>query len=96
MSDQHSPPVSASNETTATAGSEQNPRWIRKTALDGLWSLSLAGVVRRVGFWVAVVLPFLHLPLLFSGIDTSGEVVVYLSLLAVNVLALVLGHTSDR
>ena len=51
----------------------------------------LAVPVRFVAFWVAVALPFLSLPLLVGGLEGS-EPVVLGALLAVNVVALVVGH----
>jgi hypothetical protein len=87
--------MSSSKQSTAATGPEQDHRWVRKAVLDGFLHRSLATAVRRVSFWAAVVLPFLHLPLLLSGIDTSVEVVVFISLLVVNALALVVGHSSD-
>ena len=51
----------------------------------------LAAPIRFVAFWVAVALPFLSLPLLVGGLEGS-EPVVLGALLAVNVVALVVGH----
>jgi hypothetical protein len=48
--------------------------------------------VRTLGFWTAVALPFLYIPLLFTGIDTSVEVTAFISLLMTNVVALPAGH----
>lgn len=50
---------------------------------------------RTLGFWGAVVLPFLHLPLLFSGIGNSGEVIAFFALIVLNALAVVVGHPHD-
>lgn len=55
----------------------------------------LAVPVRFVSFWAAVTLPFLYVPLLWSG--TSPErVVVFVGLLLLNVVALVVGHGYRR
>ncbi|WP_433624965.1 hypothetical protein [Halomicrococcus sp. NG-SE-24] len=51
--------------------------------------------VRFVGFWSAVVLPFLYLPLLLGGLDGT-EWTVFLSLLALDCLALLAGHSYGR
>jgi len=48
--------------------------------------------VETLGFWTAVVLPFLHLSLLFSGLETGVEATAFLSLVVVNGIALVVGH----
>jgi DMSO/TMAO reductase YedYZ heme-binding membrane subunit len=47
--------------------------------------------LRFVGFWAAITLPFLYLPLLYSGLQ-GEEVVVFLGLLGLNAFALVAGH----
>ena len=51
----------------------------------------LAIPVRFVAFWIAVALPFLYLPLLVGGLQGS-EPAVFAALLAVNLVALVVGH----
>lgn len=57
----------------------------------------LTSPVRTVGFWSAVALPFLHIPLLVSGLDTTAQTMTFLALLSLNVLALVVGrqHNAD-
>ncbi|WP_380678032.1 hypothetical protein [Salinigranum sp. GCM10025319] len=51
----------------------------------------VAAPLRFVGFWAAVALPFLYLPLLLGGLE-GGETFVFGLLLALNALALVVGH----
>lgn len=51
----------------------------------------LARTVRAAAFWTAVALPFAYLHLLWGGL-TAPEVGVFFALLAVNAVALVLGH----
>ncbi|WP_152042073.1 hypothetical protein [Salinigranum salinum] len=51
----------------------------------------VAAPLRFVGFWAAVALPFLYLPLLISGLD-GQETLVFGLLLALNAVALVIGH----
>jgi len=92
MPDQHMP--SSKQNSTATRTDQERPV-NQEAVLDRLRSHSPVTAVRRVGFWAAVALPFLHLPLLLSGIETSVEATVFLSLLTVNVLALVVGHRHD-
>jgi hypothetical protein len=48
--------------------------------------------VVSAAFWLAVVLPFVHVPLLVAGIDTPGRLSAYFGLLALNVLCLAVGH----
>lgn len=47
---------------------------------------------RILGFWAAVALPFLHIPLLLMGLETSTDTLAFLGLFALNVVALVVGH----
>jgi hypothetical protein len=55
-------------------------------------SFSFVSSIRFIGFWAAVVLPFLYVPLLTSGLDTPGQQQTFLLLLAANVVALFFGH----
>ncbi|WP_396611907.1 hypothetical protein ACH9L7_01060 [Haloferax sp. S1W] len=55
----------------------------------------VAAPLRFVGFWTAVALPFLYLPLLHDGLK-SGEITVFVTLVAVNAIALVVGHNYAR
>jgi len=48
-----------------------------------------------VGFWTAVVLPFLHIPLLLSGLDSAAELHAFAALLGANLVALLVGHQYD-
>ncbi len=49
--------------------------------------------LRFAGFWAAIALPFLHTPLLITGLDTNAKLVAYVVLLGLNVAALVVGHS---
>jgi cytochrome b561 len=51
--------------------------------------------MRRVAFWTAVALPFLYVPLLVSGVATSGERGALVLMLAFNVVSLYAGHGYD-
>ena len=48
--------------------------------------------VYQLAFWAAIVLPFLHLPLLATGLETQTQTVAFVVLLACNAVALVVGH----
>jgi hypothetical protein len=48
--------------------------------------------VHRLAFWAAIVLPFLHLPLLVTGLETQTQTFAFVVLLACNAVALVVGH----
>ena len=45
-----------------------------------------------VGFWSAVALPFLYVPLVVSGPSTAAEQTALAGLVLAHVVALVLGH----
>lgn len=47
--------------------------------------------LRFIGFWAAVALPFLYLPLLFEGL-APNEATVFVGLLSFHALTLVVGH----
>ncbi len=51
--------------------------------------------LRTVGFWAAVSLPFLHVPLLLTGLDSVADTLAFGLLLVLNLLALLLGHGHD-
>jgi hypothetical protein len=53
---------------------------------------SLPTPIRAGAFWAAVVLPFCALALLASGLSTTTGYIAFVSLVAVNIVALVAGH----
>ena len=52
--------------------------------------------VEAVAFWSAIALPFLYLPLLFTGLETTQELLAFLGLLGLNLVAFVVGHRHKR
>ncbi|MFB6107031.1 MAG: hypothetical protein ABEJ70_08660 [Halobacteriaceae archaeon] len=52
--------------------------------------------LETVGFWAAVALPFLYVPLLVAGPETDAERVAVFALIAVHAVALLLGHAHNR
>ena len=52
-------------------------------------------LVRAAGFWTAVALPALYVPLLYGGLD-AGQATAFLALLVAHVAALVVGHGHER
>lgn len=56
----------------------------------------LSRPIEAVAFWSAVALPFLYLPLLLSGLDTTDQVTAFILLVGLNVVALVIGHRYGR
>jgi len=55
-----------------------------------LWLL--LSPIKRIAFWTAIVLPFLHLSLLATGLETQSTVLAFIGLVVLNVFALVVGH----
>lgn len=57
-------------------------------------SLGVAFVerVKRLAFWSAIVLPFLYLPLLATGLESQSILLAFIIMLVVNVFALLVGH----
>ena len=54
--------------------------------------MTLPHVVSGAGFWLATVLPLGYVPLLARGVDSLVELQILLALLAVNTIALIVGH----
>ena len=75
----------------ATAEAGENNRRVG-SVLERLGVDSLASQIRMVSFWMAVALPFLHVPLLFRGLGGPSETLTFLGLLALNLVALLVGH----
>ena len=54
-------------------------------------TLALRASVQRLSFWAAIVLPLVYLPLLSGGLEPqTGSIVI--GLLALNLIALFVGH----
>ena len=47
---------------------------------------------KRLAFWAAIALPFLHLPLLTTGLKSRTTALAFVVLLALNVVTVVVGH----
>ncbi len=56
----------------------------------------LADSIRKTSFWAAIVLPFLYVPILIHGLTSWVLLTAFLLLLAVNLVALYLGHYHRR
>ncbi|SER91247.1 hypothetical protein [Natrinema salaciae] len=56
----------------------------------------LATPIRAVGFWAAIAMPILYLPLLATGLSSSFDGALFLTLLVGNLLALYVGHAHRR
>lgn len=54
--------------------------------------MSIGSPVTAIGFWVGTLLPVLYLPVFVAGVDSVSKLVLVVSLLLLNVFALVVGH----
>lgn len=52
--------------------------------------------IKRLAFWSAIVLPFLHVSLLVSGLESGSMALAFFALLALNVVAIYVGHHHRR
>jgi hypothetical protein len=72
---------------------------VRETLRDSR-AAQLTELVRRpveaMAFWAAIVLPFVYLPLLVGGFDDTTSLLLFVGLVAANVLALFVGHDHKR
>ncbi len=86
--DPMSNPSPVSNESIAPSSpeAERQHRLLR----------SVKGPAQFLSFWVAIALPFVHLPLLAQGLGDPTVTLTFFVLLAVNVFALYLGHGYNR
>ncbi|MEF8813785.1 MAG: hypothetical protein V5A55_08205 [Halovenus sp.] len=87
-------PSPEGNASSPHSGEDAKRR--RKTPPGRLTPQPLLILVRTVSFWAAIVTPFLHVPLLLTGIETPSETAAFLALLALNVVALVVGHSHNN
>jgi len=53
----------------------------------------LLGPIRGLAFWLAIALPFLYLPLLATGLQSSAVRSAFGVLVLSNVVALLVGHS---
>ena len=79
----HSP---LSNESLGPSGPEPDPKQGRPLVR------SLKGPAQFLSFWIAIALPFVHLPLLAQGLGDPSVTFTFLALLVANALALYVGH----
>lgn len=56
-------------------------------------SIPLVSGIRTSSFWIAIILPAGHVPLLATGLTDGRETALFLTLLILNVLALYIGHS---
>ena len=53
----------------------------------------VVAALKRGAFWGAILLPLVYLPMLVTGLDSVFQHLLFVSLLALNVVLLVVGHT---
>lgn len=51
--------------------------------------------LRATSFYAAVALPLAYVPMLLAGLETVSQTTTFVALLALNLLAFVLGHGHD-
>ncbi|MXR52846.1 hypothetical protein GRX03_14680 [Halovenus sp. WSH3] len=75
-----------------SSSSITDPRSLRN-AVSGLSvSRLLVRPVKQLSFWAAIVLPFMHLSLLATGLDSQSMTAAFVVLVALNVCTLYIGH----
>lgn len=78
---------------TAVAGTDRTDDERGMLSLYARYRYSrLTTLIQATCFWMAIVLPFLYVPLLVARIGTRSEGFALVALLAVNVVALLAGH----
>lgn len=79
------------NEQGTIAAEATDGQSVGELAYDRLAGTVLTPI-RMLGFWTAVALPFLHVPLLATGLDGGQETATFVALLALNLVALYVGY----
>ena len=85
-----------SGPSTPTAQSSSTASRSLPGALPGIESVLRP--IEAFAFWTAIVMPFIYLPLLLTGVETPSEAIAFGVLVAAHVVALVVGrrYTPDR
>jgi hypothetical protein len=85
-----SPSSPSSTELVTTLTSDVLPSLSR-------YSTGLKSGVTSLAFYTAIILPFLHVPLLVTGLESTSTALAFVALLALNVVAVIAGqpHRSD-
>lgn len=66
------------------------------TPLDIVTHSRVFRPIEAIAFWTAIVLPFLYVPLLFYGLESTPELAAFFALVGINVVAFVIGHRYNR
>lgn len=81
-------PSPVSNDSIAPSSAETEPRH----EFHHRFVRSLKGPAQFLSFWIAIALPFVHLPLLAQGLGDPTVTLTFAALLVANVFALYAGH----
>lgn len=73
-----------------------DPQFLREAVRGRSVPRLVARPVKVLAFWAAIVLPFLHLSLLATGLESRSMTLAFIGLVTVNVGALWLGHPYGR
>ena len=76
-----------------SSSSITDPRSLRETVSTLSVPRLLAQPVKQLSFWAAIVLPFMHLSLLATGLDSPSMTAAFVGLVALNVCTLYVGRT---
>lgn len=81
---------------TALDGARDGPLERRRPIRSVVDVAHLKAPFEMLGFWSAIALPALYLPLVVAGIDSTGELFVFLALFAAHAIALFVGRSYGR
>lgn len=56
-------------------------------------NLEVSPLVEAVAFWTAILTPVFYIPLLFTGLEGREQQYLFVALVALNVVAILLGHS---
>jgi hypothetical protein len=76
-----------------SSSSITDPTSLRETVSTLSVPRLLAQPIKQLSFWAAIVLPFMHLSLLWAGLDSPSMTAAFVGLVALNVCTLYVGHT---
>ena len=79
-----------------SSSSITDPRSLRNAVSGSSVARLIARPIKLLAFWAAIVLPFMHLSLLATGLDSRSMTVAFVGLVALNVCTLWIGHPHGR
>lgn len=72
------------------------PSRFTRTGSERRATRQIAAPLAMLSFWAAIAIPAIYLPLFVLGIDTTGELLVFLALFGLHLLALIGGRYHRR